>query len=56
MSEKGPLATEKGTKWGPRKRIFDKLTKTCSFIEVKIFSSTYTPSGLSFSAQCVWDS
>ena len=26
-----------GTKWGPKKRIFDKLTKTCKFNEINRF-------------------
>ena len=26
-----------GTKWGPKKRIFDKLTETCKFIEMNSF-------------------
>ena len=26
-----------GTKWGPKKRIFDKLIETCKFIEINSF-------------------
>ena len=28
-TKRGPSAAEKGTKWGPKKRIFDQLTETC---------------------------
>ena len=29
--------SEKGTKWGPKQRIFDKLTETCQFIKIRDF-------------------
>ena len=45
LSEMGTFGSRNGdqigTKWGPKKRIFDKLTETCQFIKIlleKIFT------------------